>query len=103
MKRLFLLVLPVLLAVAAHAQRPTDIWYFGQQAGLTFAPGNAPKPLNDGKMSTYEGSAVATSSRGELLFYTNGQTVWNREHRVMPNGTKLMGSGSSTQSALIVP
>ena len=103
MKRFFLALLPLLLAGAARAQRPTDIWYFGQQAGLSFADGNEPKPLNDGKMSTYEGCAVATNSKGQLLFYTNGETVWNRQHRPMPNGTKLMGSGSSTQSALIVP
>jgi WD40 repeat protein len=102
MKRFFLALLPLVLACNAHAQRSTDFWYFGQQAGLSFADGT-PKPLNDGKMSTYEGSAVATTSRGELLFYTNGETVWNREHKPMPNGTKLMGSGSSTQSALIVP
>ncbi|MFC7667853.1 hypothetical protein ACFQT0_10980 [Hymenobacter humi] len=41
--------------------------------------------------------------RASLLFYTNGETVWNRKHQPMPNGRKLMGSGSSTQSALIVP
>lgn len=98
----FAAFLLLLSAFTARAQRPTDIWYFGQQAGLSFADGS-PKPLNDGKMSTYEGCAVATTSKGELLFYTNGTTVWNRQHRPMPNGTKLMGSGSSTQSALIVP
>ena len=103
MKRLLIALLPLLLTLAARAQRPTDIWYFGQQAGLTFADGNVPKPLNDGKMSTFEGCAVATTAKGELLFYTNGETVWNRQHRPMPNGTRLMGSGSSTQSALIVP
>jgi hypothetical protein len=75
MKRFLLAVLPLLLAAAAHAQRPTDIWYFGQQAGLTFADGNVPKPLNNGKMSTYEGCAVATTAKGELLFYTTGDTA----------------------------
>jgi len=54
-------------------------------------------------MTTYEGCAVATTRRGELLFYTDGQTVWNRLHQPMPSGRHLMGSGSSTQSALIVP
>ena len=103
MKRLFLAFLPLLFTLTVRAQRPTDIWYFGQQAGLSFADGNTPKPLNDGKMSTYEGCAVATTAKGELLFYTNGETVWNRQHQPMPNGRKLMGSSSSTQSALIVP
>ena len=103
MNRLFLLTLTLLsIAFTARAQRVTDLWYFGQQAGLSFADGT-PQPLNDGKMSTFEGCAVATTSRGELLFYTNGETIWNRAHQPMPNGRKLMGSGSSTQSALIVP
>jgi WD40 repeat protein len=104
MKRpLFVFLSLLLLSLGARAQRTNDLWYFGQQAGLSFVEGNVPKPLNDGKMSTYEGSAVATTASGQLLFYTNGETVWNREHRPMPNGHKLMGSGSSTQSALIVP
>ena len=103
MKRLLFAVFCGLLAFGARAQSPTDLWYFGQQAGLSFAGGNGPQPLNDGKMSTYEGCAVATTAKGELLFYTNGETVWNRLHRPMPNGVHLMGSGSSTQSALIVP
>jgi hypothetical protein len=87
---------------AARAQRPTDKWYFGSQAGLDFSSGT-PTPLLDGAMTTYEGCATATTKRGELLFYTDGQTVWNRQHQPMPGGRHLMGSGSSTQSALIVP
>ena len=104
MRSIQLLTLTALLflAQAAAAQRPTDLWYFGRQAGLSFASG-APTPLLDGAMTTYEGCATATTKRGELLFYTDGQTVWNRRHQPMPGGRRLMGSGSSTQSALIVP
>jgi len=89
------------LVHSAAAQRPTDLWYFGRQAGLSFASGGA-TPLLDGAMTTYEGCATATTKRGELLFYTDGQTVWNRQHQAMPGGRRLMGAGS-TQSALIVP
>jgi len=102
--RFVLLVVATLILTGqgAWAQRPTDKWYFGRQAGLDFSSG-APTPLLDGAMTTYEGCATATTKRGELLFYTDGQTVWNRQHQPMPNGRRLMGSGSSTQSALIVP
>ena len=96
------LTLFFLLPFLALAQRPTDLWYFGRQAGLSFA-GGAPAPLTNGAMTTYEGCATATTKRGELLFYTDGQTVWNRVHQPMQGGRHLMGSGSSTQSALIVP
>lgn len=103
MRRLFFALLALsFFAQPARAQRPTDLWYFGRQAGLSFASGT-PTPLLDGAMTTYEGCATATTKRGELLFYTDGQTVWNRQHQPMPGGRRLMGSGSSTQSALIVP
>ena len=48
-------------------------------------------------------SAISDKDTGELLFYTEGTTVWNRNHNVMLNGTDLLGSLSSTQSAVIVP
>ncbi|MGI4863188.1 MAG: YncE family protein [Janthinobacterium lividum] len=99
---LFLLLAAFAFPQLASAQRPTDKWYFGRQAGLDFSSGT-PTPLLDGAMTTYEGCATATTKRGELLFYTDGQTIWNRQHQPMPNGKRLMGSGSSTQSALIVP
>src|SRR5690606_20622744 len=38
-----------------------------------------------------------------LLFYTDGSTVWNANHVVMPNGTGLLGNSSSAQSAIIIP
>ncbi|GAA4375634.1 hypothetical protein [Hymenobacter koreensis] len=99
----FLLLLGIwLLGFQASAQQQQSIWYFGGEAGLDFRKG-APEPLLDGKLSTYEGCAVATTSRGQLLFYTNGVNVWNRQHQLMPNGKGLMGSKSSAQSALIVP
>ncbi|OWP63871.1 hypothetical protein CDA63_06570 [Hymenobacter amundsenii] len=108
MKRLSILplLLPALLLLsgAAFAQREQSVWLFGQQAGLQFpADGGAPTPLLTSKMTTYEGAAVASNQQGQLLFYTNGEAVFNRQHQVMPNGRKLMGSNSSTQSALIVP
>ncbi|WP_400193775.1 hypothetical protein [Hymenobacter sp. B81] len=99
----FLLLLGLwLLSAPVSAQLQNALWYFGGEAGLDFRQG-APAVLLDGKMSTYEGSAVATTSRGQLLFYTNGVNVWNRQHQLMPNGKNLMGSKSSSQSALIVP
>ncbi|SHI60134.1 hypothetical protein SAMN02745146_1148 [Hymenobacter daecheongensis DSM 21074] len=99
-----LLLACCLRPAAAQAQAPEQsIWYFGGQAGLRFEGTAAPTPLLDGKMSTYEGSAVATNKQGQLLFYTNGELVYNRKHEVMLNGKGLMGSKSSAQSALIVP
>lgn len=87
----------------AFAQHERDYWYFGVQAGVHFDQGN-PDVLLDGALQTSEGCAsISTPHTGELMFYTNGSTIWNKNHHVMMNGTGLHGNISSTQSALIVP
>ncbi|MDP1744912.1 MAG: hypothetical protein Q8L90_05005, partial [Bacteroidota bacterium] len=50
-----------------------------------------------------EGTACISDSSGNLLFYTGGETIWNKNHSPMPNGSGLMGGTSSTQSSIIIP
>jgi PKD repeat protein len=96
---LLLLLLPSLLL----AQKEANVWYFGYGLGLDFNT-YPPTQIRDGSLFTLEGSAsIANPTTGALLFYTDGITIWNREHKPMPNGDKLLGHASSTQSALIVP
>jgi gliding motility-associated-like protein len=90
-----------LLTVTLNAQHD-NIWYFGDHGGLDFSSGN-PEPLNGSAMYTYEGSAVIADTDGNLMFYTNGETVWNKEHEVMSNGGGLHGNTSATQSCIAVP
>ncbi|HKR07156.1 MAG TPA: T9SS type A sorting domain-containing protein [Bacteroidia bacterium] len=87
-----------------NAQKENNIWYFGYHAGLDFNSG-APVTLTNGALFTGEGCSSISDSNGTLLFYTDGITVWDRNHAQMPNGDSLKGGqmGSSTQSALIVP
>ncbi len=80
---------------------PASNWYFGTNAGITFNSGT-PVALTNGALTTTEGVATISDNAGNLLFYTNGITVWNRNHLVMTNGTGLLGDFSSTQSAIIV-
>ncbi len=96
------LLLLTACASSAWAQRETWNWYFGQNAGLTFRDGSA-VPLTDGALVTDEGCATQSDPvTGALLFYTNGQTVWNRNHEVMLDGTGLSGDPSTSQT-IIVP
>lgn len=83
-------------------QGEANNWYFGSNAGLDFNSGS-PVALTDGQMYAFEGCAVMSNANGELLFYTNGFTVWNRNHDTLSNGAGLLGGISSTQSSLIVP
>ncbi|MBX3042884.1 MAG: T9SS type A sorting domain-containing protein [Candidatus Kapabacteria bacterium] len=80
-----------------------DNWYFGRNAGMTFNTTNRiPATLNDGKLYTLEGCASISDPDGNLLFYTNGVYVYNKNHDIMINGVDLKGHNSSTQSALIL-
>jgi hypothetical protein len=103
LKALLLLISIFLVFRLSFAQNENNIWYFGQNAGLDFNSGT-PVPLTNGALNTSEGCAsVADKTSGQLLFYTDGVKVWNKNHTVMPNGTGLWGDISSTQSAHIVP
>ena len=99
-----LLILTLISSLQAFAQGEANNWYFGFGAGLQFnqATGNT-TVLYDGQLSTNEGCSTISDANGNLLFYSDGITVWNRNHQVMPNGNGLFGDPSSTQSALVVP
>ena len=85
-----------------YSQNEQNIWYFGKKAGLDFNSGTA-TALTNSKLDTEEGCAARCDADGKLLFYTDGNKIWNRNHQLMPNGTGLLGHSSSTQSAVIVP
>jgi len=81
---------------------PSSIWYFGANAGLDFKT-EPPTPLLDGMVNTSEGCAAISDASGNLMFYTDGMTVWTKTHVAMPNGTGLLGNPSTSQSGIIVP
>ncbi|TGD59382.1 T9SS type B sorting domain-containing protein [Flavobacterium humi] len=90
------------ITMISLAQGEANIWYFGNHAGLDFNSGN-PVALTNGQLNTEEGCATLSNAAGQLLFYTDGTTIYNKNHQVMLNGTGLMGNSSTTQSATIVP
>lgn len=95
----------VLLVLFPHkiaAQGESNIWYFGYGAGLDFNSGS-PVAITDGQIMSIEGCAGMCTAAGQLLFYTDGLIVWDRNHNPMPNGTSLISHISSTQSSVICP
>ena len=98
-----------LIYYQGFAQKETNIWYFGNKAGLDFNKGK-PTVLSNGRINAAKGCATISTKNGRLLFYTDGGSVWDSTHTIMPNGTGLKGGydvgwtfWSSTQSALIIP
>lgn len=95
------------MSTTAFGQEHGYNWYFGQFAGITFTQGEPIPSLNGqvsfGTNNYSEGSSAISNGEGQLLLYTNGETIWNKFHEVMENGTGLLGNWSSTQSSLIIP
>jgi hypothetical protein len=102
MKLIFILPVFLVCSITLNAQNETSKWYFGEWAGINFS-GFIPVALTDGALSTGEGCASISSQTGDLLFYTDGRFVYDKNHDQMPHGSGLFGHSSSTQSAIIVP
>ncbi|MEL6637326.1 MAG: gliding motility-associated C-terminal domain-containing protein [Bacteroidota bacterium] len=112
MKRWFVVLFLLGVSTGLWSQGQGNIWYFGEGLGLDFNGAN-PAPLEDGQIFgnpqsmgealRSEGSATISDASGSLLFYSDGEQIWNRDHELMPNGTGLEGMYSSTHAAFIVP
>ena len=102
MKPFVITILFFLSIFNLQAQYANKIWYFGEYAGVDFNT-TPPSTLSNGASNASDNSSTITDSVGNLLFYTNGLDVWNKNHTLMPNGTNLGGNFSAGQSALIVP
>ncbi|MFK5854478.1 MAG: PKD domain-containing protein, partial [Bacteroidota bacterium] len=99
--RLVIFLFSILVFSNLLAQNEANIWYFGGYAGLDFSSGS-PVALTNSAMDQIEGCASISDNNGNLLFYTEGTTVWNKNHVIMDNGTGLLGNFSSTQSSIII-
>lgn len=77
-----------------------NMWYFGNQAGLdfNFSP---PVPISNPVMNAPEGTATISDRNGQVLFFTDGNSVWNRAFTLI--GTGIGGDLQSAQSSIIVP
>ena len=111
----------LLLLLPGYAQKQANNWYFGTKAGLTWnttrtvtATGiygvtgqvqlqDLPVDVPESEISTSEGCFSLSDENGNLLFYSNGISIWNRNHAYMKNGGGLLGHNSSAQSGIVVP
>lgn len=98
----YLTLLGLCISLSFTAQNETIYWYFGNRAALNFDKGKL-EVLGDSAMEAPVGSASIANQDGLLMFYSDGATVWNRNHEVMENGSGLSGDSNNFQSTIIVP
>lgn len=100
-KKIIAFFITLSFAIGGIAQRGAN-WYFGNNAALKFTP-TGPVFVTGSQMVTREGCSTLSDESGNLLFYTDGVTVWNKNNNIMANGTGLRGNFSSAQSSIVVP
>jgi len=87
-----------------------NIWYFGDGAGLDFNPdpddpdAPTPRPIaSRHPQNIPAGTTTISSQDGQVLFYTDGQSVWDLNGDLMQNGNDIGGENSSSQGVIAVP
>jgi gliding motility-associated-like protein len=96
-----LYILVLIFSQPIYSQQQAWNWYFGDHAGISFSSGT-PTAVVNSSMLAGEGCSSISDSTGNLLFYTDGISVYDAHHTLMPNGGGLTGGASSSQSAIIV-
>lgn len=75
-----------------------SIWYFGNGNGVDFINKKTPKSITNGILSR-DNISVVSDNTGQLSFYTDGMTVVNHQHKIIKNGSSLLGNACN----IIVP
>jgi gliding motility-associated-like protein len=75
-------------------------WFFGANASVSFT--TDPPTVKSGSLNTFEGTTTRSDNCGNLQFYSDGLTIWDKSGGVMFNGSGLLGNSSSTQSAIAI-
>lgn len=79
-----------------------NIWYFGNRAGIDFnVQPPVALPAGTRTLNAPEGVAIVCDRNGDVIFYTDGDRVFDEDDTEVDNG--IGGDPLSTQSALIVP
>jgi gliding motility-associated-like protein len=108
MKYLILFVFIFIINFTLSAQHEDKNWYFGTGTdGIIFDINNNPIKVSNKYSSGnfgFEGIIVVSNpSSGDLLFYSDGNKVINKNHAVMTNGTGLSGNFSGAQCVQCCP
>jgi len=110
----------VFISVSAWSQKQAVNWLFGYRAGITWNTTqnievkgiNVPDKVLSGlptnlptsptiPINTLEGCFSLSDAAGNLMFFSDGVTIWNRNMKTIV--TNLTGNSSSAQSGIIIP
>jgi gliding motility-associated-like protein len=106
---LFMVLLPVLL----FSQQPTkcdyvrpheaDQWTFGLRSQLDFSQGTPVALAMPGSIEFFNGMSTISDPDGNLLFFSDGMSVYTNGYYLLDGTDDLHGNKGSTQSSIFIP
>lgn len=98
-----LLTLLLGVAFSSYSQRFGHFWTFGSNVAMDFNC-DPPRLFRQGNLKASEGHACISNDCGDLMFYTDGDSVWNFGNTpFMGPPIPLNGSKFATQNTVILP
>lgn len=86
-----------------YAQKENSIWLLRDSIKIDFSdsdPSASKRIHNIGRYA--ENSSVICDNQGNLLFYSSGEAVWDKNNEVIKNGEDLGGNKSTTQGTVVI-
>lgn len=102
-KKLYILFILIQITPNLIAQKRANNWALGNYQ-INFNDGS---PVIEFGYADYlnRGIGMISDENGNLLFYSDGFSIWNKNHQLMPSGTELIPSHETTskQESIVVP
>lgn len=94
MRALFIIGMVTQMCNHTFAQYRNINWCLADSIGLNFFTN--PPEFFECSLTPYDTyssnlTSCISDEAGNLIFYTNGTNVWNKEHNLMQNGSGLFG------------
>jgi photosystem II stability/assembly factor-like uncharacterized protein len=101
--RMASIVIGLIICQLSYSQNFANNWLLGN-FGLKFQ-NNAVQILPGYGSYPYIGVGIISDKQGNMLFYSDGLKVWNKNHELMPNGEDVFSptGGTSLKESLVVP
>ena len=103
MKKIYLLLLCLALSTFTFAQKETNNWVFGINNWMDFNTDPVTVDFIPNFGFFGERNTVSMSDEeGNLLFYSDGSSIFDKNHNIMPNGF-IQANNSATHPIFVIP
>lgn len=102
-KSVLSIVLGLFIGQLSYSQNFANNWLFGN-FGLEFQDDTV-IIRKDYALHEIRGEGIISDKNGDLLFYTDGFNIWNKNHGLMPNGTNILSPVGSPfiHESIVIP